>query len=352
VIMAHQHGLSNVVAVCGTALGEQHLKLIQRMTDSVALVLDGDAAGQRRASDVLEMFLENQIDLRILTLPENLDPCDFIATPKEGRGVDALRELLKRAPDALEHKLETVTNGLVSPENTHAASRAAEEVLATLARAARSGMAGSAVMLREQSILSRLSTKLRLPVDQLRTRLSAIRQEQARKPLTHAHEQHDAPPEAHAEFSPVADKLTACDQELLELMLLDHECARRIVESIPPEHVQSEIGRSLFFAFRDALEVHGEVEFQWLMNSLTDERLKSKKVTIDEAREAKIEGDRQQRLADLIARQRQINERAERSQHKAALAGKSLNETQEEEALKNIFATLKNRQTGSSPTEG
>lgn len=352
VIMAHQHGLSNVVAVCGTALGEEHLKLIQRMTDSVALVLDGDAAGQRRASDVLEMFLENQIDLRILTLPENLDPCDFIATPKEGRGVDALRELLNRAPDALQHKLESVTNGLVSPDNTHAASRAAEEVLATLARAAKGSLANSAAMLREQSILSRLSTKLRLPVEQLRTRLSAIRQEQASKPLARSHYEHDAPSEAHVELSPTPDKLTAGDQELLELMLLDHECARRIAESISPEQVQSEVGRTLFYHFRDALEVYGEVEFQWLMNHLEDERLKSTLVTIDEAREAKIGGDRQQRLADLIARHKRINERAMRSQHRAALAGKALNETQEEEVLKNLFATLKNRQTGSSPTEG
>ena len=46
--MAHQHGIDNMVAVLGTALGEAHLQLLRRFTDSITLVLDGDDAGRRR----------------------------------------------------------------------------------------------------------------------------------------------------------------------------------------------------------------------------------------------------------------------------------------------------------------
>ena len=42
VLMAHQHGIDNCVAVLGTALGERHLQLLRRYTDSITLVLDGD----------------------------------------------------------------------------------------------------------------------------------------------------------------------------------------------------------------------------------------------------------------------------------------------------------------------
>lgn len=352
VVMAHQHGLTNVVAVCGTALAEQHLKLISRFTDKVALVLDGDAAGQRRASEVLELFVQNQVDLRILTLPENLDPCDFIATPEgeptDGFGADAFRRLLAQAPDALSHKLDTVTNGLAASENTHAASRAAEEVLATLARATGGALADSAAMLREQSILSRLATRLHLQQDQLRLRLLDIRGEQSRRSLTAG----EASP-AVAETGAVGPTpLSARDQELLELMLLDAECARRIAEAVSPEQVETTQGRALFLTFRDALEVHGAVEFAWLLGHTDDPAQKSALVALDEDATAKENGDRQQRLADLLAYYRRTHEDAERRRRKAALRDRSLDEKQEAETLGEIFATLKTRQTGSLPTEG
>ena len=95
-LMAHQHGIDNCVAVLGTALGERHLQLLRRYTDSITLVLDGDDAGRRRTNEILDallaLFEKNQIDLRILTLPEGVDPCDFIAT----HGSDAFRQLLAR----------------------------------------------------------------------------------------------------------------------------------------------------------------------------------------------------------------------------------------------------------------
>ncbi len=43
---------TNAVAVLGTALGERHLQLLRRFTDSIALVLDGDEAGRRRTNEI------------------------------------------------------------------------------------------------------------------------------------------------------------------------------------------------------------------------------------------------------------------------------------------------------------
>ncbi|TWT67641.1 DNA primase [Posidoniimonas polymericola] len=422
VVMAHQNGLTNVVACCGTALGETHLKLIQRFTDSVALVLDGDAAGQRRASEVLELFVTNQVDLRILTLPENLDPCDFIATPKEGPkdgcGVEAFRKLLANAPDALQHKLNTATNGLVTLHNTHAATRAAEDVLATLAKVP-TGMANTAAMLREQSLLSALSGRLRLPQEHLQARLVALRQERASKPLVRQAPQPTNPqpskPRPNASRAaapkparPAADsdpnaalmdsayenaeehfpgdalgepdldaasfdsvergsadaveptsnlpaKLTANDRELLELMLLDNDCARRISESIPLDSIESSTGQALFLACRDALEVEGQVSLHWVLDALPNERLKSALVAIDDDAQAKSAGDKLRRLSDAIDREQQKQDALQRAKHKAAQLESSLSENQKDEELIRFFENLKsekNRQTGSLPTEG
>ena len=78
VIVAHQYGFTNAVAVLGTALGESHIRILKAHADRIVLVLDGDEAGTKRANEVLELFVAEQVDLRILTLPEGLDPCDFL----------------------------------------------------------------------------------------------------------------------------------------------------------------------------------------------------------------------------------------------------------------------------------
>ena len=80
VVIARQFGIENVVAILGTALVDGHIRLIRRFADRVTLVLDGDVAGRKRANEVLDIFLANQLDLRIVTLPNHLDPCDFLLT--------------------------------------------------------------------------------------------------------------------------------------------------------------------------------------------------------------------------------------------------------------------------------
>ena len=56
---------------------------LRRLADRVVLVFDGDDAGQNAADRSLELFLGHEVDVRVLTLPENLDPCDFLLA---GRG--------------------------------------------------------------------------------------------------------------------------------------------------------------------------------------------------------------------------------------------------------------------------
>ena len=119
VIMAHQCGLTNFVAVLGTALGPRHIRLLRRYADSITLLLDGDEAGQRRTNEVLELFVQSDVDLRVLTLPDGLDPCDFLLQ----RGAEAMRGQLSGAVDALEHAIRVQTKGIDLLRDTHRANR-------------------------------------------------------------------------------------------------------------------------------------------------------------------------------------------------------------------------------------
>jgi len=182
-LMAHQNGLTNMVAVLGTALGEAHLQVLRRFTDSIVLVLDGDDAGRRRTNEIIDallaLFVRNQIDLRILTLPEGLDPCDFIAS----QGSEAFRQLLRGAVDALEHKFHSVTHGLDLSTDTHRAAEAVEQVLATLAQLRPASRdAASPTLLREQQMLGRIARQFRLPEEQLRNRMTALRRARQSRP--------------------------------------------------------------------------------------------------------------------------------------------------------------------------
>ena len=128
VIMCHQYGVDDVVAVLGTALTDRHLPLIRRFADRVNLVLDGDAAGQNRTNDILELFVAANMDLRILTLPEEFDPAEFLVE----RGGDAFRELMNGAVDALEHKIRVATRGIDLVRESHKANQALEDNLAKI----------------------------------------------------------------------------------------------------------------------------------------------------------------------------------------------------------------------------
>ena len=88
----HQYGFAQAVATCGTALTPEHLQLIRRHADSVVLLFDGDAAGQKAALKNCQLFLPVPLDTYILTLPENEDPDSFL----QNKGEEAFSKLLAR----------------------------------------------------------------------------------------------------------------------------------------------------------------------------------------------------------------------------------------------------------------
>ena len=101
VMMAHQHGVTHVVATMGTALNEAHVRQLRRFVPKVVLVFDADAGGETGVDRALEIFVGCDVELAIATLPEGLDPCDLIAA----QGAGTVPPVLAGAVDALDFKL-------------------------------------------------------------------------------------------------------------------------------------------------------------------------------------------------------------------------------------------------------
>ncbi len=76
VIALRQAGLEPVVASMGTALTEQHLRELGRLTKRLALCFDADAAGQDATLRGMELAIAQGFDVRVVTLPEGQDPAD------------------------------------------------------------------------------------------------------------------------------------------------------------------------------------------------------------------------------------------------------------------------------------
>lgn len=77
VIGMHQAGFENVVASSGTALTRGQIRLIRRFTNNITILYDGDAAGIKAAIRGIDMFLEEEMNVKVVLLPDGEDPDSF-----------------------------------------------------------------------------------------------------------------------------------------------------------------------------------------------------------------------------------------------------------------------------------
>lgn len=77
-IVPYQSGVKNVVASLGTALTADQVKLLSRFASKVVVNYDGDRAGVQAAKKSIEILLAEDIEVKVLVLPDNADPDEFI----------------------------------------------------------------------------------------------------------------------------------------------------------------------------------------------------------------------------------------------------------------------------------
>ena len=270
VIAAHQAGASNVVAALGTALNERHIRLIKRFADTITLVLDGDDAGQRRTNEVLDLFVTSDVDLRILTLPEGMDPFDLCM--KEGG--EAFQNMVNAAPDAISHRIQTETAGIDLLNQTHAATRALNNILTTLAGIPAGEIASSAAkQLREQQLIGRLSRQFQIDSNNILNRLNEIRnsirprQQYSDASMSAGH----APQITTFDFATFDGK----ERELLQLLILYPSLLDTAVEKVSPDQFSQGPLQAIYRIMDDFYHDGREVGHDSLMLEVQDPVLRN-----------------------------------------------------------------------------
>ena len=101
VIQFAQRGISNVVSSSGTALTPEQIRLVNRLTQNITVLFDGDAAGLRASIRGVDLILEQGMNVKICTFPEGEDPDSFA----KNNTLDVLQSyLLENAKDFISFK--------------------------------------------------------------------------------------------------------------------------------------------------------------------------------------------------------------------------------------------------------
>ena len=274
VIVSHQYGFQNAVAVLGTALGSEHIRILKHYAKRVILVLDGDEAGQKRTKEVLGLFLSQNADLRVLTLPDDLDPCDFL----HKFGAEAFAEMLKtRSIDALEHAFLAETRGLDVQRDVHGATEALERLVAMIAQAPRLRTDTTTDWrLREEKALQRAAAFFRIDEQDVRRRLTTLRRKSTgRGPAARVDQAESSQPAAPERLDP-----WRC--ELFELLVAHPEWWPTAREQIGDEWLAAGASRSIYEACCRMVDDGVLPDFDRLMLELDEPAAKSLLVELDE----------------------------------------------------------------------
>ena len=101
VIKLFQKGIKNVVASSGTALTENQIRLVSRLTKNITVLFDGDSAGSRAALRGIDIILEQGMNVKICNLPDGEDPDSFA----NSREIDELSSFFKdHSKDFIKYK--------------------------------------------------------------------------------------------------------------------------------------------------------------------------------------------------------------------------------------------------------
>lgn len=157
VIAFHAAGIRHAAGLCGTALTEDHVRVIRRLTGHVTLALDPDPAGQAATLRSARLLLARGCEVGLLPLPGGMDPDEVFRR----QGAEALRRLVRtEAVDYLSHRIREAAGRKGGPD-----AGMIREVLGEIR------LVGSPLAVYRR--MEELSKATGIPLDVLREELSA-----------------------------------------------------------------------------------------------------------------------------------------------------------------------------------
>lgn len=239
-IVPYQFGIRNVVASLGTALTPEQAKLLGRFARKVVVNYDGDNAGVQAAKKAIEILLAEDIEVKILVLPDNSDPDEFIRKS----GASEYQRQRGEAQPYLQFVIDQAVRDrkLTNPADKEAAI---DEVLPYV-----------------RAVNSRLQKReyFDIAMDSLRIGDATLRRE-----LWHSIR--GAGQGAAARQSTIrrtATKPTVAEERLLELLLADAELRGVVLSKLEPADYDDLATAPIFRALVEAERTGAVIDFEFL----------------------------------------------------------------------------------------
>jgi DNA primase len=212
-LIPYQAGMRNICASCGTALTPEQAKLIKRFTRDVVVLYDGDSAGQNATLRSFDIFLEEDMNVRIAALPEGDDPDTFVRK----NGIEALAEKVLKADNLFDYKLRLLQQRLDrrTPEGKR---QIAAEMLPTLRKIPDEVLRGE--------YMKKLAEELKTSEEILYTELRKVKTD---NPYSYR---------AQQESHPAEGKIHPTEKLLIKLMLEETALISRVKERLDPADFQ------------------------------------------------------------------------------------------------------------------
>lgn len=290
VIMAHQHGIEWSVAVMGTAVSRHHLRLLRQYCNEVILLLDSDIAGWKSSDRNLDIFIEEEFDVKIAQLPRDYDPCEFLVA----EGAEKFLACVNNAKDFFGFKIEMAASKW-DTSTIRGKANAINDVLSTAMKVPD--------VVKRNVLIKWIAEQMSIDETTLRIQLKKFTK-------------HPSGAEAKQTVPKRLDASFTAERELLYLMLSCNELIPRVVEEIGLEEFQN---RDLFTIAGKIVELYRKntvVKEEDVLHILDDTQLNKTLMDIIITKEFQNIADQDKRLEACIHFFKRRNGKKERHQAK------------------------------------
>jgi len=244
-ILPYQEGLKNIVASQGTALTYEQVRLLKRYTHNVVMIYDPDIAGELATLRSLDIFIEEGLDVRVVTLPEGSDPDIFVRK----HGIDNLKEKIESAQSLFDYKLKILKSRYNIKEIQGKANIASSMILTI-------NKFKDAVL--KSEYIKKLAEELSVKEEAIWEELKKLKEEKLyQQPAEVAHKK-------SAQINPT-EKL------LINLMLEETGLINRIKNHLEPADFQDERASRIVSIMFDFMEQGKGLELNTFINNVAEE---------------------------------------------------------------------------------
>jgi len=284
-IMAHQFGYTNVVASLGTSFTAGQGRILRRYAKKVVLVFDSDAAGIEAANRALEVCLSQRIDIKLASIPQGKDPCDFLLT----NGKEKFQQLLDNAVDVIQFKWNRLTEKFHTDDTLAGRKAAIDEFLQAIATGI---YAGTLNTIEGGLLTNRLSGIIGLDSKQINAELRK-RVKTAAKTAAY-----DAQKQTISHID-LGEGLSATAQrEILEVLLNEPKLFENVMKKVSLEHFDIPLLRQIASILFETLITNPEPELTEIFAKTESPQVSSCITQLQSAGEQK--GNFHKRLDDAV----------------------------------------------------